>query len=391
MTLVATILIAAPIVMFVYAYAVYPAVLRIAAAARPKLEMPEASAEWPSISVVIAAHNAEHTIGRTLEHLLAADYPPDRRQIIVASDASTDGTAVVVSRFASGGVELRHLDTRGGKTTAENRVAGDIRGEIVISTDASVVVPPQSIKRLVRHFRDPSVGVASGWAVAPPRATGVVSGGDGDAGYFRYEMWVREMEARFGAIIGAMGGLYAIRRELFRVPLPPYIARDFASALVAWERGYRSLIDPTATCVVGRGVGLRAEYDRKARTMLNGLDTLRHFSHLLDPMQHGWFAFMLLSHKLCRWLVYMLTPAAVVGLALLARDSWPARAALVLGLGLAVGAPLGLRWGPASWHLAAPLAAVSYGLASAAAGVAGWARFFAGRHATTWTPTRREA
>jgi hypothetical protein len=222
--------------------------------------------------------------------------------------------------------------------------------------------------------------------VAPGRDA---AGANGDAGYFQYEMRVRELEATLGGIMGAMGGLYAIRRELFQVPLPPYIARDFASTLLARERAFRSIIDRSATCLVGRSQSLQAEYERKARTMLNGLDTLRHFSYLLDPMRYGWFAFMLLSHKLCRWLVYLFAPAAVIGLALLARDWWPARAVLAVGLGLVAAALAGLRWRPANRRLGIPLGACSYALVSAAAGAAGWARYFMGRHATTWTPTRR--
>jgi glycosyl transferase family 2 len=388
MTVLASILIAAPIVMFVYAYLVYPVVLRIAAAGRPALAPPNDPGEWPAITVVIAAHNAEQTIGRTLEHLLAADYPVERRQIIVASDASTDGTCAIVAGFASRGVELRHFDERGGKTVAENRVGGDVRGDVVIGTDASIVVPAASIKRLVRHFSDPSVGVVSGWAVAPGAES--TAGANGDASYFQYEMRVRELEARLGGIIGAMGGLYAIRRELFQVPLPPYIARDFASTLVARERGFRSVIDRSAACLVGRSRSPLAEYDRKARTMVNGLDTLQHFGRLLDPMREGWYGFMLLSHKLCRWLVYLLAPAALLGLALVADDLWPARIALAVAAVALLIALIGLRWQPADRRLSIPLSLGVYAVLSATAGVAGWRRFLLGRHATTWAPTRRE-
>ena len=387
MTAFAATLIAAPLAMFVYAYLVYPVVLRLAAAARPTPVPPREPAEWPPITIVIAAHNAEQTIGRTLDHLIAIDYPASRRQVIVASDASTDETCAIVAGFAGHGVELRHSDVRTGKTAAENRVGGDIRGEIVVSTDASIVVPAASIKQLVRHFSDPSIGVVSGWAVAPGARSDTANG---DAGYFQYEMRVRELEGRLGGIIGAMGGLYAIRRELFQVSLPPYIARDFASTLVARERGFRSIIDRSATCIVGRSPSLLAEYGRKTRTMLNGLDTVRHFSHLLDPMREGWFAFMLVSHKLCRWLVYLLAPPAVVGLALVADDWWPARAALAaVALALLV-ALVAVRWQPADRRLAIPLSLGAYVVLSAVAAAVGWLRFLLGRHATTWTPTKRE-
>ena len=390
MTLIALALVAVPVVLFAYAYAVYPAILHVATRGR-EVEALAEPAEWPPITIVVVAYNAAHAIRRTLDHLTAIDYPPDRRQILVVSDASTDGTDEIALEYADRGVELCRVEPRGGKTAAENAAGRLVRGEVVVSTDATLIVPPHSVKPLVRHFADPSVGVVSGRGVSitHPAEASAARKTVGEARYLDYETRVRSLEARLGSIMGATGQLYAQRRELFQVPLvPTFVTRDFAAALVAHERGYRSLQENDAPCLVVRNASLRREYERKARTIVLGLDTLFQYPHLLDPMRYGRFAFMLLSHKLCRWLVYLLVPLALVALAVLAAESWLAYGALLAGLiGAAVGL-VGIYW-PRNRPVPAVLAAFGFIVALGAAGTAGWFRFFAAQHATTWKPTER--
>src|SRR6476659_5122519 len=55
----------------------------------------------PRVSIVVAAHNEETVIERRLQNLLALDYPDDLYEIVVASDASTDGTDARVEAVAS--------------------------------------------------------------------------------------------------------------------------------------------------------------------------------------------------------------------------------------------------------------------------------------------------
>ncbi len=384
----AALLVAAPVALGLYAYVIYPIALSLAGAGgrrRPPMDEPP---EWPTVSIVVVARNAEHTIRPTIERLVAADYPPNRRQILVVSDASTDATDRIVGEFAPCGVELHRMESRGGKTVAENAVAHRLRGEIVVNADASTMLASGSIKSLVRHFADPTLGVVSGRAVSVPGPVDAVPATWPDAGYYSYEMWVRSLETGFGAVIGATGGLYAVRRSLFAVPLAPHATRDFASPLVARERGFRSTIDADAVCFVRHTPSLRREYHRKVRTMVRGLDTLYEFRHLMDPSRHGTFAAMLVSHKLCRWLVYLLAPLAAVGLALLALAWWPARVAaalavVVVGVGL-----VAVRW-PPERRLPTLLALCGYAVVGGVAGAAAWGRFLRGEHITVWEPTKR--
>jgi cellulose synthase/poly-beta-1,6-N-acetylglucosamine synthase-like glycosyltransferase len=404
MMTLSVILIALPFVMFVYAYFGYPFMLwfatRMAGVAPAKANRAgggdsapglaggagDDEAEWPHITIAVPAYNEERRIRSTIESLLAIDYPPDRRQILIASDASSDSTDAIVREFESRGVELLRVESRGGKTNAENRAASVIRGEIVVNTDASIRILPHSVKSLVRAFRDPSVGVASGRDISVGDEQR--EGNRGESGYVGYEMWVRSLETSLGSIVGASGCCYAARAEIQRVTLPGDLARDFASALIAREMKLRAVSVSEATCTVPRTTSLKAEMRRKVRTMAQGLETLWHFRSLMNPFREGAFALMLISHKLSRWLVYLTIPLALAGLVLLGVQ-WP-RAFVLLALvivGWLIGAAA-LRW-PEARRIPLPLALAGFAVASNTAGMLAWLKVLRRQRMPTWEPTRR--
>src|SRR2546422_102443 len=145
-----------------YSYVGYPALLKLLGLGRARRRAAPPFEEWPSVSITVPVHNEAEVIAGTLERLLELDYPVERRQILVVSDASSDGTDDIVSGFAQRGVELLRLPERRGKTAAENAARGQLRGEIIINTDASVRIDGKALKLLVTEFAAPAVGVASG-------------------------------------------------------------------------------------------------------------------------------------------------------------------------------------------------------------------------------------
>lgn len=381
------ILLGVPIVLLLYAYILYPLLLWLAARLRDGTALPDEFPDtWPQISVSLPAYNEEEAIGKTLEALLSADYPSDRIQVVVVSDASTDRTDEIVRGFADRGVGLVRLEERSGKTAAEAAAVPHLEGEIVVNTDASVRVRPRSLKRLVRTFEDPTVGVASGRDVSVADASVEATGGE--AGYVDYEMWVRSLETRLGSIVGASGCFYAIRKPLHRTELPPQLSRDFAAALVAREHGYRAVSVDGAVCEVPRAVSLQAEFRRKVRTMERGLVTLWYKRHLLNPLRHGSFAWRLFSHKLCRWLVALLLPLVAPGFLLVGYVHGmlvPAAALLVSGILLAT---VFVRW-PFENSPPRPIALAAFVAAALAAGQVAWWKAIRGEGQHIWEPTRR--
>lgn len=386
---VALFLIAVPVFLFVAAYLLYPVVLALLPA-RHDLMSPserEAVEEWPEVTISVPVYNEVGAIRGTLESLLALDYPPDRRHIVVVSDASTDGTDDIVAEFADRAVTLIRLPRRGGKTAAENAVAPALKGTLVVNTDATIRISAGSLKALVSVFRDPTVGVASGRDIS----VGALErdSNRGESRYVGYEMWVRAMETRVSSIVGASGCFYGIRRGLFDSIFPEALSRDFASPLIAREHGFRSVSVDDATAFVPRTTTLRAEYRRKVRTMTRGLETLWFKRHLLNPREYGAFAWMLLVHKLVRWLVFLALPPALIGLGMLGLV-WPPGRLLWAAVGLmVVVAVAGLALEAKGVGLPRPVAMVTFASSTAVAGLVAWLRALKGELDPVWEPTRR--
>ncbi|GAC1648840.1 MAG: glycosyltransferase family 2 protein [Gemmatimonadaceae bacterium] len=378
-------LVAIPLTLFAYAYAGYPLVLFAAARARRRLPTSD-PAEWPFLTVLIPVYNAEAAIARTLDHVLAADYPRARRRVVVVSDACTDRTDEIVAGYADRGVWLHRQPHRGGKTAAENAATGKLAGDIVVYIDATIVLPPASLGHLVRPFQDPTVGIVSGRDVSVRSTASDMS--QREETYSRYEMWVRSLESRFGTIAGATGSLYAARRVLHDGRLPAELTRDFASTLAAYEGAWRTVSVDAATCLVARAPTLGAELQRKARTMAHGLDTLWYYRRLLNPMRHGWFAVMLLSHKLCRWVLFASLPLAVAGVVCLG-TAWPVvDLAALPGLLIAVAGIWALRVSD-NRTLPAIVSTCGYVAMAAAAALIAWGRFLRRDRVLVWEPTVR--
>lgn len=382
-------LVGLPTLVVVGVYLAYPAVLKVLGHMVEGYRLPEREpGTWPRLTILVPAYNEEGVIGDKLESLLSLDYPEKRREILVVSDASTDRTDEIVREYADRGVKLVRLEERGGKTAAENAAGEHAAGEIVVNSDATVRILPGSLKRLVRAFQDPTVGVASG------RDVSVFPGEDetanpGESGYVGYEMWVRSLETRLGGIVGASGCFFAIRAELFRTLVPEALSRDFASAMIARLNGYRSVSVDNARCLVPRTGSLTSEFRRKVRTMARGLETLWAYRTLLNPFRYGRFAAMLWFHKLGRWFASLALPLVVPGVILLAVDAGVSGSLLAVLLAVAAASTyLSVRWSERG-DAPSPVAGWGYLGLSAAAGVIAWSKALRGEKKATWEPTRR--
>ncbi len=381
-------IIGAAIALLFYTYFGYPALLWIASRIRTHpVPSPADRVTWPSVSISVPAYNEEDQIEELIRSLLALDYPRDRLQVLIVSDGSTDRTDEIVRSYADDGIELLRVEPRGGKTKAEHAASQHLRGEIIVNTDASIRIEPGALKPLIAAFEDPTIGCASGrdQSVASQEQTANA----GESSYVGYEMSVRDLETRVSGIVGSSGCFYAIRADLHRLPLPEGLSRDFASALHTKEHGYRAVSVSDAVCLVPRAPSLRKEYRRKVRTITRGMQTLWFKRRLMNPARTGLFAWMLFSHKVCRWALPWGAMAAAAALVWLAATEPLARP--LVGFG---GLILGLAW--IGWRRAdepsvsklfsVPAFLVAGNLAAAHALV----RAVAGANDALWEPTRRD-
>jgi cellulose synthase/poly-beta-1,6-N-acetylglucosamine synthase-like glycosyltransferase len=340
--LFAWVLVGFAVLTVLYAYVLYPLSLFLLSRVRRAPQAPSGDWEWPMISITIPVYNEASQIDDLMESVLQLDYPRERMQVLVVSDASDDGTDERVRAYADRGIELLRMPQRGGKTAAENAARTLLRGEIVVNTDASVRIDRNALKPLIARFRDPRVGLASGRDVSVSRGSGELN--VGESGYVGYEMWLRDLETQVSCIVGASGCFYAIRRALHQEVLPVALSRDFAAALVTCEHGLRAVTVNEALCYVPRVPALQREYRRKVRTFTRGMETLYFKRHLLNPLRTPLFAWMLFSHKVCRWMAPWAATIGLIGILALATTEPLARIAVGGAAALFILALIGWNW-----------------------------------------------
>ena len=372
----------AALFLVVYTYLIYPVLLWLLAAGR---KMPEYAplGEWPAASLIIAAHNEENVLRAKLENALAMDYPAERLDIIVVSDASTDGTDRIAAEFAARGVRLHRQAVRGGKTEAQNAGVRLARGQFLAFSDANSMYAPNALKRLLAPFADERIGCVCGeLQYANPDEQGA---GKGEGLYWRYEQFLKRRESLLSSALGANGAIYALRRELF-VELRGDIISDFVAPLHAWQRGFRIAYEPTAVATEYSSVRFGDELRRRRRIVSRSLYGLWTAVGVLNPFAHFFFALQMFSHKLLRWLVpvWLLVVLAVniplaengyYGLLLALQVAFYGLAAL----GLLLPERLGRCW---LFYVPAYFTATNWGT------LLGLLSFLTGRRHRVWQPAR---
>jgi hypothetical protein len=342
----------------------YPLWLRLAARGRARPRPARPHARWPAVTLVVVVRNQEASVRRLLLNLLALAYPRDLRRILVVSDASSDFTDAIVRTFAGSDVQLMRTMFRKGRAAAERLAQRFVRGEVVVLADAATRANPAALAELVAPFADPTVGVAYGREVAAPHA------GPGqrrrESLYRRFEAWLRELESRVFGTVSARGGLFAVRGELFHADVADWWNREFSLLLLARERGYRAVAVPGATYVVDRAPHRRGAYARRVGTLARDVVTLLSQPQLLNPLRYGAFSWMLLGHKVGRWLTPWALLAGVGGLLFLAPE-WPAARPPLLLAVLACLLAVLARLTPETTRAAGPLVALRGALTSTVA------------------------
>lgn len=266
----------------------------------------------PPVSIILAVHNEAEVLPGKLRNLIEVDYPPDRLEIVVISDGSTDATNQVLAAQACERVRALVSPEHQGKASALNRGVEAARGEIVVFTDARQLIEPVAIRRLVSHFADPTVGCVSGELILAGPDGGASANGVGL--YWAMEKRIRQWESTTGSVVGATGALYAVRKELL-VPLPPgAILDDVYLPLHVARQGRRVLFEPRAR-VYDRTAPARREFRRKVRTLTGNYQLLRLAPWLLTGANPLRVEFV--CHKLLRLLVPFALAAALVSSACL--------------------------------------------------------------------------
>ena len=319
----------------VWTHVLYP--LAAAGAARFRTRRVRRDDDYlPSVTVIVAAWNEEAVIEQRLENLLELEYPAEKLELVVASDASTDRTDELVARFADRGVKLVRCP-RGGKVAAQNYTVPQTGGELLAFSDANSRWAPDALRTLVRNFADPDVAYACGHVLLD-RA----EGGNREGAYWRYEGWLRQSESRLGSVTGGNGPIYAVRRADY-VDVDTRFGHDLSFPYLMVQRGRRAVYDPAALAFEKPTPTNEIEFRRKVR-MFEHCWLIVGRGKMLRGQPVG-YAVELVSHRHLRYasgllhIVLLATSVALVA----AGAGWVYDVALGAQLGLLAAAAVGVR------------------------------------------------
>lgn len=285
-----------------YSYFGYPLLLAIFSRNISSLNVGKIGDSHP-FSVIITVYNEKNFIERKLENTLLQKVNNKTLeelavQIIVASDASNDGTDELVKKFKNRGVKLLQLDQRKGKEHAQKAAISEASGEVLIFSDAKIMLQDGAIENFLKYFQDEKVGAVS----SVDRVVADEQSSSGEGFYVKYEMLLRALESRFNSLVGLSGSGFAVLKKL-AVNLRVDVPSDFALLLVAVKQGYRGMHAPDVIGSYKAVATEEAEFSRKVRTVLRGITTFFKSLDVLNPFSYGIFSWQIISHKLCRWLV----------------------------------------------------------------------------------------
>jgi cellulose synthase/poly-beta-1,6-N-acetylglucosamine synthase-like glycosyltransferase len=315
-----------------WTHAGYP--LAAATAARLRRRPVRKGEGAPHVSVIVAAVNEEDVIERRLENLLALEYPGEKLEIVVASDASTDRTDEIAKSFAPR-VRLVRAPRRVGKVAAQNLAVRETDTDVVAFSDANATWAPDALRKLVRNFADPDVAYVFGRLNLQD-----VEGGNREGLYWRYETWLRAQESLLHSTTGGFGSIYAVRRRDY-VEVDPRFGHDLALPYLMVQRGRRAVYEPDAHAFETPTPTNEAEYRRKVRMFEHcWLITLRgRMLRRLPPLY--WIG--IVSHRHLRYasgllhLVALSTNVALLGEGRVYLVTLTAQLALLVAAALGVG------------------------------------------------------
>jgi poly-beta-1,6-N-acetyl-D-glucosamine synthase len=256
----------------------------------------------PEVSILIAVYNEEKVIRERIENISLLNYDFSKLEVIIGSDKSNDGTNGILEecRNKYSWLKIYHAEIRSGKAGILNAIVPLAAGEIIVLTDANTEFQKDALKNLVKDFHEENVGGVCGKLILQDSES-IKNSGVEEASYWQYETFIKTAEGSRGISLAANGGIFAIRKKLFRtIPIREAVTDDLFISLSVIDAGYKFTYCKDAVAYESTGKDIQAEYIRKVRFSATNYQTFIKFTHLLS-MKNPLVSYAFLSHKVTRW------------------------------------------------------------------------------------------
>jgi cellulose synthase/poly-beta-1,6-N-acetylglucosamine synthase-like glycosyltransferase len=377
-----------PAFLILHTYVVYPLLLITINKFRKKNGSRTNEDFFPSVSVLMAVHNEESVIKEKLNALFRSDYPPEKIEVLVGSDASDDNSDEILSslRSAYSGLKVFRFNKRIGKPAVINTLSESAEGEILIITDANVIPETNTVRKLVRNLADSRIGLADTRLVNTGLKTDGIS--VPEVAYISFESKLKHIEGElWGTMMGPFGGFYAVRKRSYQPNTDNILADDFRICMNVLKKGEKAVSDMEAIVYEDVSNNLSDEFNRKVRISAGNFQNLAYFSLLLlNPFSILSFCFA--SHKVFRWLTPLLWFIVIFANIMLLPDSILYPVLFLLQVIFIILPPLDILLKKLNINLV-PLRFFTHLYFMNIALFVGFVRYLQGIKSGVWTPTKR--
>ena len=199
-----------------HSYVVFPAIIAIFSKGKKanKLIFKKDQDNLPQVSILMSLFNEEEVIADKIQSIFKTSYPVEKIEILIGSDASTDGTNEILREYEQHYRNIRFFEftQRQGKANIINKLYEYAGGEILILTDANVMFDQNTIYELVKHFKNPAIGLVDSQMININLKKSGIS--IQEKSYISREVKIKHHESLiWGTMMGPFGGCFAVRKK----------------------------------------------------------------------------------------------------------------------------------------------------------------------------------
>jgi len=254
----------------------------------------------PSVSMIVPCFNEGDELSKKVKNTLALDYPKELIEFIFICDGSSDGSELIPASFEE--IKTMFSPERKGKLAAMKRAVKESKGEILVFCDGNTVLNPEAILEMVKYYQDARVGAVTGEKYILVSEEDAASS-TGEGFYWKYESFLKKMDAQWNTLVGGAGELMSYRKELFEFLPDDTILDDFMLTMRIAEKGYKVKYAPEARASEYASANVEEELKRKIRIAAGGWQSISRLSQAANPFHDFPLFFQYVSHRVLRWTV----------------------------------------------------------------------------------------
>jgi cellulose synthase/poly-beta-1,6-N-acetylglucosamine synthase-like glycosyltransferase len=293
-----------------HSYLLYPLFIKIISCSKKQLH--SAKKEF-GISIIIAAYNEEKVIRDRIENLARIADQLQNIEVYIGSDNSDDNTNIILQEYERKfhWLKIFCFKERRGKAAILNDLVKLAKGEVLVFSDANTLFEEDAVNLLMHHFNDPIVGGVSGRLVLKEPEKEFNKSIE-EKRYWEYETFIKKNEGKCGILIGANGGIFAVRKNVFsELPLKDAVTDDLYISLSVLQNGFKFNYENEAVAYEDVAKEIIHEYRRKIRFAATNFQTLKYCKSLLFN-RNFLLSYAFWSHKITRWFLPHIYPLILI-------------------------------------------------------------------------------